>query len=295
MSELFEIQKVALELWAVDQKVFASSEASARELGAALAKVQVAMPYGAYGKWLEANGISRNRASYCVRLSNGKQDKAKKEKEPRFVLDGLDKGTRSFLERFASDKGVSLATYVVELLATHVTERNDTPERRLRAYEERRAHELDKIKQLATLGDKKILAKRWQERTRERCRLLMYLTDRKKRPELSDFVSLFESVFGADKLPLKWVLEDGFKNVGYPLSVYKWVSAVPADYTDTEENRRIKLLKAEHRQIKGENPNLYEKRDITFSSGNAYRGFERATEGGEAPTPTLLTEGEVAA
>ena len=304
MSELFEIQKVALELWKADQQVFNASERSAKELGAALAKVQAAMPYGEYGKWLGRNSISRNRASYCVRLANGKQGKAKKEREPRFVLDGLDKGTLTYLERFASDKGVTLAAYVVELLTAHVTERNArTPEQRLAKYEADRARELDKVKQLAVLADKTIHADTWQDRVRERCRILLYLVARDARPKLSDFVKLFDSAFGADKLPLKWVF--GFTRDRWnvvEIAVYKREDVVPSDYTDAEENRRVKLLKKEHAQIKSENPNLYaDKRHIDFRAGKAYRGFERATEGGEAlyneylrPTPKLLTEGEAA-
>lgn len=225
-----------------------------------------------------------------------------KAREPRFVLEGLDKGTLAYLQRFASDKGIPVASYVSELLAAHVTERNaKTPEQRLSKYEADRARELDKVKELAVLADRTIHAKTWKERTQERCRLLLYLTARETRPELSDFVSLFESVFGAEKFPMKWVLSCinvvFWKNVSC-LAVYKHSDIVPADYTDAEENRRIKLLKEEHAQIKSENPNLYDKRHIDFRASNAYRGFERATEGGEAlynkyfhPTSKLLTEG----
>ena len=67
-----QLKEAALQAWAADKDLYARSEESAASLGAALIKVEKSLPYGEYGSWLKASGINRNRASYCVRLVNGK-------------------------------------------------------------------------------------------------------------------------------------------------------------------------------------------------------------------------------
>jgi len=82
MEEILTSQKLiddAMQAWAADKDLYVRSEESAAVLGAALVKVEAALPYGQYGPWLKKSGISVNRASYCVRKVNGK-DKAAKDK-----------------------------------------------------------------------------------------------------------------------------------------------------------------------------------------------------------------------
>jgi len=69
-SDLATLQTKALALWKKDGS-------NARELGAVLNQVKHLMPHGGFAKWLEANKVDRNRASYCMRLDNGKQENAK--------------------------------------------------------------------------------------------------------------------------------------------------------------------------------------------------------------------------
>jgi hypothetical protein len=75
----FEFQIIALELWEADQRAFGASEKSAKELGVALNNVKAVSPHGEFQKWLKSNSIVRARASYCMRVANGKQDAAKKK------------------------------------------------------------------------------------------------------------------------------------------------------------------------------------------------------------------------
>lgn len=71
-GNILTAQQRAIELWNADREVFGRSQDSAKALGAALVEVKTAMPHGDFKPWLKAQGIDRNRATYCMRVSNGK-------------------------------------------------------------------------------------------------------------------------------------------------------------------------------------------------------------------------------
>jgi hypothetical protein len=58
-------------------KLWKSDTGSAKALGAALLRVRRVMEYGAFGKWLAAKKIDRNRAYYCMRVVEGVKPKKK--------------------------------------------------------------------------------------------------------------------------------------------------------------------------------------------------------------------------
>jgi hypothetical protein len=72
--QILALQNRALELAKAD-------DGSAMKLGRALKDVKRLMRHGEFKPWLEKVGISRNRASYAMRLANDISAKAKKQKE----------------------------------------------------------------------------------------------------------------------------------------------------------------------------------------------------------------------
>jgi len=75
-----EVKQRAIALWKEDQQALGTSESSAKALGAVLNKIKAVCPHAQFNPWLKRHGIDRNRATYCMRVSNGKQAKSQVKK-----------------------------------------------------------------------------------------------------------------------------------------------------------------------------------------------------------------------
>jgi hypothetical protein len=74
-----DVKQRVIALWKEDQQALGTSESSAKALGAVLNKIKALCPHTQFNPWLKRHGIDRNRATYCMRVSNGKQVKATKK------------------------------------------------------------------------------------------------------------------------------------------------------------------------------------------------------------------------
>lgn len=204
----FAREQAALALWEIDKVAFSRSQDSATALGSALNKVAENCAHGEFGKWLKNCIIPRNRATYCMRLANGKAAKAAaKPKVERFVLEGLTKYSRQKLEELALQNKVTLAAYVRGILEAHITSesRKQTESDRAHDYEKSVKAEAERLRRIPLLGGEVIYALDWKERTEERVRRLMSVAQPPRSKGVGFFVDLFEQTYGTDLTPLSFI------------------------------------------------------------------------------------------
>jgi hypothetical protein len=275
--ELSQAQQSAISLWEIDKAAFSRSQATAREFGEALTRVKDGMLYGQYTNWLKENGIDRNRANYCTRLVKPKKDASGVDPLGAFESDPF---LLAEITKQANKAGATIPSFVLTVLNSYVHQEVKLPEFS-NYYGAWVNVQIEKLKSVRVLGGDVIHAVSWQERTEERVsRLLRCARPPRTLPE--NFVEMFESVYGPDKLPLLWTLtkscafaehhrhyskrscETESTNEGY--KTLSLADLNRPDYTEQEEQRRIDHLVAEQVEIETANGKLYEmKRSGTAS------------------------------
>jgi hypothetical protein len=126
-SDSAEFKRHAIALWKADQLATHKSENSAKALGVALLKVKAHCPHSEFKPWLEQNKIDRNRATYCMRVANGKHHaKRASEKKKATVPEGFKKAsillTIPMYERLAliaKKDGVEFTKYLSNIVMEH--------------------------------------------------------------------------------------------------------------------------------------------------------------------------------
>jgi hypothetical protein len=202
-----------------------------------------------------------------------------KAKEPRFILDGLPDYSRNVLTGRAFKTDVSLVDYVLKVIDAHIHSEVSLPrfEAQYLAWVN---HDFARLRRIPLLSSEVIHAHDWKERTDERCRRLLAIVQPARAEGLTGFVNAFEQIYGADKMPLQWMIgRHSQKRKGQVLNAkalaryqptvgcgklmtFKDDAPTPADcghpdYTDAEEERRIAVLKAEQKVIEDSNAQLY--------------------------------------
>jgi cell fate (sporulation/competence/biofilm development) regulator YmcA (YheA/YmcA/DUF963 family) len=123
-DELEELQKEALRLWKADKK-------SALAVGKILVKVQekmASMPHGAFKRWWVAEGLQKNRVSYCMRLASPKGNKVKESKErrartPRAVAFSLVNDKLQKLWKLGEENNTQKANELYQEIISEIKER----------------------------------------------------------------------------------------------------------------------------------------------------------------------------
>ena len=88
--------------------LYHAGENQAKQLGFVLIEVKDALKHGDFKKWLAAYQIDRNRASYAMRLANGKHKKAKLPYAPKpekVAEMSIKRVVAQFVERVANKDG----------------------------------------------------------------------------------------------------------------------------------------------------------------------------------------------
>jgi hypothetical protein len=124
-SKFDEAGQRALELWKADKQAVQKSVNTAKALGVALNKFKEACPHKLFNPWLKKHGIDRNRASYCMRVANGKDAKAKSGKKaalPKGLKNLTIQLTNAAYDRLAliaKAQTTELAQYVSNIVMEH--------------------------------------------------------------------------------------------------------------------------------------------------------------------------------
>jgi hypothetical protein len=125
-SDSAELKQRALVLWKADQLAIDKSDSSAKALGEALLKVKATCDQGEFQPWLKQNSIDRNRATYCMRVANGKHAKKAAEKKKATVPEGFKKSSillaAPMYERLvliAKAQSVELTDYLSNVVMEH--------------------------------------------------------------------------------------------------------------------------------------------------------------------------------
>jgi Protein of unknown function (DUF3102) len=133
-SDSAELKRYAITLWKADQLATHKSENSAKALGVALNKLKDACGHGNFQPWLKQNNIDRNRATYCMRVANGKHHaKRASGKKKNAVPEGFRKAsillTVPMYERLAliaKKDGVEFTEYVSNIVMEHAKAQEKT-------------------------------------------------------------------------------------------------------------------------------------------------------------------------
>jgi hypothetical protein len=98
--------------------LYSNDVLNARHLGEALIAVKKAIGHGQFNKWLAAKKVDRNRASYCMRVAQGKVAAAKLKHATKRTAEGE---AREVFGKFLKSCANSRAMQTVEQLASEMS------------------------------------------------------------------------------------------------------------------------------------------------------------------------------